>query len=95
MDYVDPKTNLTNRELMKLGRAPYDSNTGEKIALHHMGQECDGPLAELCEMTEHGDGNSPTLHPKKEESWRRDSEKKNKFNNQERPNHWKARSGEA
>ena len=30
MDYVDPKTGLTNRELMERGRAPYDSITGGK-----------------------------------------------------------------
>ena len=95
MDYVDPKTGLTNRELMERGRAPYDSITGEKIELHHMNQEYDAPLVELCENSEHGDGNDPILHPKKGESWRKDPELKGNYENKDRPNHWKERSREA
>ena len=95
MDYVDPKTRLTNRELMERGRAPYDSKTGEKIELHHMDQEHDAPLVELCENSEHGDGNDPILHPKKGEGWRKDSELKKNYENKDRPNHWKERSREA
>ena len=38
-DYVDPKTGKTNRELAAEGRSPIDSKTGEKIELHHMGQD--------------------------------------------------------
>lgn len=95
MDYVDPKTGLTNRELMERGRAPYDSKTGEKIELHHMNQEYDAPLVELCENSEHGDGNDSILHPKKGESWRKDPELKGNYENKDRPNHWKERSREA
>lgn len=95
MDYVDPKTGLTNRERMKNGMPPIDSKTGEKIELHHMGQEADSPFAELCENSEHGDGNHSTLHPKTGESWRQDSKLKNHYNNVEKPNHWVERSKEA
>lgn len=96
MDYVDPKTGLTNRELMEKGRAPIDSKTGEKIELHHMGQDPDGPFAELDENSEHGDGNYKILHTHNSEvSWRKDIEKKDNFNNVERPEHWKARAEEA
>lgn len=94
MDYTDPKTGLTNRELMEKGRAPIDAKTGEKIELHHMGQDFDSPLAELCENSEHGDGKDGILHDKKVESWRQDSEKSKVYNNIERPNHWKARAKE-
>lgn len=94
MDYVDPKTGLTNRELMEKGRAPIDAKTGEKIELHHMGQNKDGPFAELCENSEHGDGNHGTLHPKTDGSWRNESGANEKYNN-ERAGHWKARAQEA
>ncbi|MCC8096979.1 MAG: HNH/ENDO VII family nuclease, partial [Eubacterium sp.] len=60
LDYVDEKTGLTNRERMQKGRSPYDSKTGEKIELHHMGQDFDSPFAELTENSEHGDGNHKT-----------------------------------
>lgn len=89
-DYVDPKTGLTNRELMENGRSPIDAKTGEKIGLHHMGQNFDGPFAELCENSEHGDGNHETLHPKSEGSWRKDPDKKSQYNI-EKKEHWKAR----
>lgn len=94
MDYKDPKTGLTNRELMEKGRAPIDAKTGEKIELHHMGQDFNSPLAELCENSEHGDGKDGILHDKKVESWRQDPEKSKEYNNVQRPNHWKARSKE-
>lgn len=95
MDYIDPKSGLTNRELMEKGKTPYDAKTGEKIELHHMGQNFDSPFAELCENSEHGDGNDGILHDKKVESWRQDPEKKNQYNNVEKPNHWKTRAKEA
>ena len=94
MDYVDPKTGLTNRELMEKGRAPIDAKTGESIELHHMGQNFNSPFAELCANSEHGDGKDAILHDKKVESWRQDPEKKNQYNNVQRPNHWKARAKE-
>lgn len=91
MDYVDPKTGMTNRERLSRGLAPIDAKTGEKIELHHMGQDFDGPFVELCENSEHGDGNHGALHPESEGSWRNDSEKKNEYN-QQRQSHWEARS---
>lgn len=94
MDYVDPKTGLTNRELMEKGRAPIDAKTGEKIELHHMGQDKDGPFAELCENSEHGDGNHGTLHPKTDGSWRNETGANENYNN-ERAEHWKTRAQEA
>ena len=94
MDYVDPKTGLTNRELMEKGRAPIDAKTGEPIELHHMGQDFNSPFAELCANSEHGNGKDAILHDKKIESWRQDPEKKNQYNNVQRPNHWKARARE-
>lgn len=94
MDYVDPKTGMTNRERMEHGLSPIDSKTGEKIELHHMGQKHDGPFAELCENSEHGDGKYSTLHTSTEESWRNDPEKNKEYNNQ-RKEHWKQRATEA
>lgn len=91
MDYVDPKTGNTNRELMEKGRAPYDAQTGERIELHHIGQNYESPLAELTEDSEHGKCHS-TLHTKDGESWRNDSQKNNHYNNVERPGHWRARA---
>lgn len=90
MDYVDPKSGMTNQELMEKGRAPYDAKTGERIELHHIGQDYDSPLAELTENSEHGDYYS-ALHTKEGESWRNDSLKNNHYNNVERPDHWKSR----
>lgn len=92
LDYVDKKTGLTNRELMAQGKSPYDAKTGERIELHHMGQDADSPFAELCEKSEHGDGNDKILHDSDKPSWRRDKDLKNKYNNIEKPNHWKERS---
>ena len=94
MDFVDPKTGLTNRERMENGLSPIDSKTGEKIELHHMGQDADSPFAELCENSEHGDGNHATLHPKTGDSWRQDSKLNKQYNDVDRPNHWKERSKE-
>lgn len=93
-DYLDPKTNKTNRELIEKGRVPIDWKTGEKIELHHMGQDFDGPFAELCENSEHGDGNHWILHEKGSESWRLDPEKKNQYNH-ERHEYWNTRAQEA
>lgn len=95
MDYFDSKTGMTNRERMEKGWSPIDSKTGEKIELHHMGQDYDSPFAELCENSEHGDGNHATLHTKAGESWRRDPELKNQYDNVDKPNHWTERSKEA
>lgn len=91
MDYVDPKSGMTNRELMEKGRSPYDSKTGERIELHHIGQEYDSPLAELTADSEHGQYYS-ALHTKESESWRSDELKCNRYNNVDRPQHWAARA---
>ncbi len=90
-DYVDPKTGKTNRELMAEGKSPIDSKTGEKIELHHMGQDFDGPFAELTENSEHGDGNHKTLHTSNEGSWRNDPDQKNQYQ-REKAQHWKTRA---
>ncbi len=98
MNYVSPSTidinnpeGLTNRQLLEKGRAPYDAKTNEAIELHHIGQDYNSPFAELCENSEHGDGNDSTLHPKRIESWRQNLSLKNRYNNIDRPRHWKAR----
>ncbi len=96
MELIDPKTGMTNRKLMEIkGRSPIDARTGEKIELHHMGQDYNSPFAELCENSEHGDGNHSVLHPKTEESWRNNSDLKYQYNNVDKPNHWKERAREA
>lgn len=98
-DYVSPKTiddehpnGVSNRELMAEGKSPYDYKTGEKLELHHMGQDYDSPFAELCENSEHGDGNHKILHDDSKPSWRRDPDLKQKYNNEDKPDHWKNRS---
>lgn len=91
LDYIDPKTGKTNKELMAEGKSPIDSKTGEKIELHHMGQNFDGPFAELTENSEHGDGKHKILHTSHEGSWRNDSEMKNQYQ-REKAQHWKTRA---
>ena len=96
MDYVDPKTGMTNRERLShkpRPLSPIDSKTGEKIELHHMGQDFDGPFAELCENSEHGDGKHSVLHDVNSESWRRDPEKKREYQDQ-KDAHWSSRMTE-
>lgn len=93
MDYVDPKTGMTNRERMKQGLSPIDAKTGEKIELHHMGQKFDAPFAELTETSEHGDGNHKTLHTNTEDSWRNDPEKDKEYR-QEKKDHWMQRAAQ-
>lgn len=95
MEYVDPKTGETNRELMADGKSPIDPKTGEKIELHHMGQSYDSPFAELCANSEHGGIYDKVLHDKTTDSWRQDPEKKNHYNNVQRPDYWKTRALEA
>ena len=90
LDYVDPKSGLTNRQLMEKGRSPIDSKTGQKIELHHMSQDPNGPFAELLENSEHGNGNNSLLHPSENESWRKDPQKLNAYQRQKKA-HWKNR----
>ncbi len=89
--FVDEKTGETNRERMEKGRCPLDSETGEKIELHHIGQTPESPLAELLENQEHGKY-TKELHLNNNESWRRNPELNNHYNNIEKPEHWKARA---
>ena len=72
------------------GKAPVDGKTGEKIELHHIGQNYDGPFIQLKENSEHGGVNHKILHDNKLESFRNDTSLKNHYNNVDRPNHWKA-----
>lgn len=90
-DYFDPKSQMTNRERVANNKVPIDAKTGEKIELHHMGQDQNGPFAELTENSEHGDGNHITLHPGEGESWRREPGAQKQYQ-QERINHWKTRA---
>lgn len=92
-NYKDPKTGMTNRERMEKGRSPYDARTGEKIELHHMGQEHNSPFAELNENSEHGNGNHKILHPKTVGSWRINDAYLNDYA-KEKAAHWKIRSQE-
>lgn len=93
-DYIDEKTGLTNKERMEKGLSPIDSKTGEKIELHHMGQSFDSSFAELTENSEHGGKNHAKLHKNNIASWRRDPELKNRYQNHDKPNHWKNRVNE-
>lgn len=92
MDYVDEESGMTNRELKEKGRAPFDAKTGERIELHHIGQDYDSPLAELTADSEHGGENFAKLHTSESDSWRNDSKLNNHYNNVQRPSHWKARA---
>lgn len=94
LDYVDDKTGLSNRERINKGLSPIDSKTGEKIELHHMGQSFDSPFAELNANSEHGGKNHGILHDNSIESWRRDPELKNQYQNHDKPDHWKNRLNE-
>lgn len=90
LDYVDQQSGLTNAELIAKGRSPYDAKTGERIELHHIGQDFNAPLAELQSVSEH-DLHSKTLHKSEMDSWRRDPEKVSQYNAQ-RKAHWKNRA---
>ena len=92
LNYVDKQSGLTNAELIAKGRSPYDSKTGERIELHHIGQDFNAPFAELKSFSEH-DLYSKTLHKSEMDSWRRDPEKVSEYGAQ-RKAHWKTRSEE-
>lgn len=89
LEYVDKQSGLTNAELIAKGRAPYDAKTGERIELHHIGQDFNAPFAELQSVSEH-DIYSKTLHKSETDSWRRDPEKVRQYSEQ-RKAHWKNR----
>ena len=90
LDYVDKQSGLTNAELIAKGRSPYDAKTGERIELHHIGQDFNAPFAELKSVSEH-DIYSKTLHKSETDSWRRDPEKVSQYTAQ-RKAHWKNRA---
>lgn len=77
----------TNLERMEIGLAPLVE--GKPIELHHIGQRMDSPLAELKVEEHRGSGNDGILHDKKQESLINRIE----FN-QEKIQHWQARSEE-
>lgn len=93
LDYVDPKTGMTNRERMEKGRPPIDPKTGEKIELHHLGQDRNGPLVELTQSEHRGPENHAILHPETSGSWRHEEGSVQEFD-QERQQHWQERAKE-
>lgn len=56
---IDPKTGLTNLELMKSGRAPKGPD-GKPVNLHHLTQRHDGGIAEVTQTFHQK--NSSTIH---------------------------------
>ena len=94
--YRDPKTHMTNRERMSRQPpppgagplSPIDPKTGEKIELHHLGQDKDGPFVELTVSEHRGPGNHAVMHPRHEDSWRNGE---NNFE-QEKSEHWQERA---
>ena len=89
LDYVDPKTGLTNREIIEKGGSPIDAKTGEKIELHHIGQNADSPLAELTVSEHRQGGNDSILHDKAKPTWRNPETESNY--NTEKKEHWQIR----
>ncbi|GGB61085.1 hypothetical protein GCM10011409_42950 [Lentibacillus populi] len=89
---VDPKTGLTNLELMKLGRPPIWKD-GSKIDLHHLIQKEPGSMVEL-PKTLHQEY-TKVLHGLVENggSFRRDPLLKKQYNNF-RTKYWKWRASE-
>ena len=66
LEQVDSE-GITNLERMSKGMAPYAKN-GEKIELHHIGQENNSPLAELTWTEHRGKGQHGKLHDLKTKS---------------------------
>lgn len=97
LDYTD-KDGVSNRERIARGLAPLDSKTGKPIELHHLGQKADSPLIELTEE-EHRTGEYED--DKKNQSLWHDNAKETEVHgegnswDQERKDHWKARSEES
>lgn len=58
----------TNLERMEAGLAPIDPQTKLSIEIHHIGQDPDGPLAELTRPEHRQGDNNLTLHPIRENS---------------------------
>ena len=82
--------NCTNLDLMQKGKAPYAFDAPEgRIELHHIGQGCNAPFAELT-LEEHND-NSQLLHYARTKSWRTDRVLSAAFD-AERSDYWKRRA---
>ena len=62
LDYVDNVTGKTNLQLMQSRKAPIDPVTGQKMELHHLGQEIDSPLAILKRSEHTQNGNDSIWH---------------------------------
>lgn len=77
----------TNLERMRDGRPPLDASGNKTIELHHIGQKCDSPLAELTCAEHRSNGNDNILHNKLKES----EIDRNDFN-KVREEYWKARA---
>lgn len=90
LDYVSPEVGLSNRDLMRKGKAPFDFDINERIVLHHMKQDYNGPTAELCMFSEHSGAAEPVLHSKTRGSWRDESSLKHKHDKTRRK-YWKER----
>lgn len=78
----------TNADLMGEGYPPRDDK-GDAFELHHIGQDPDGPLAELTYDQHHSNGNFEKLHSNFEES-KIDRQKFDK----EKSEYWQARSND-
>lgn len=72
-------------ERAQAGLAPLDK-TGRPIELHHIGQDCEAPLAELTFKEHHGE-NEEILHNRNRAS----NIKRNRFE-KEKKKHWKERA---
>ena len=87
LDYKDAN-GMTNLERMENGLAPINPEDGLPYELHHVGQDNDGPLAELTHSQHMSSETNKTLHPIRSGSdvdhgysWR-----------DVREEHWKARA---
>ncbi|MBQ7969068.1 MAG: IS1595 family transposase [Clostridia bacterium] len=83
--------NMTNRELIKKGVAPYayDDKDG-KIEIHHIGQAYDAPFVELTVKEHMQKGNNRILHKESQDSWRNEPGLEQAFEN-EKDRYWRAR----
>lgn len=80
LNYVDKAANgLSNLELMKLGKAPFDPATGLRYELHHIGQHADSPFAILTQK-EHDSFKHLLKNSEINRSY---------FNSVEKPDFWK------
>lgn len=82
----------TNMELMKGGHSPYAYDAEDGIVeLHHIGQNKEGPFAELTHSEHMMHGNNQKLHRALGDSWRNEEKSEAVFG-KERSNHWRKRA---